>query len=118
MYLVFISAKDSSKFTIALHHSEQFDYGHNDLLVYSGGNVDFVDYVDPDFLFIHKIIPISKELEAYEVTDCWYKNLEYSLREGLTELSTDRDIVSMTKWVPKYGVIDVYITYCQFPKEA
>ena len=60
VYLVFISAKDSSKFTIALHHSGKFDYMQNDLLVYSGGNVDFVDYVDPDFMSIHEIILIAK----------------------------------------------------------
>lgn len=45
------SAKDSSLFTIAFHHSGKFEYSPN--LVYIGGTMDFADNVDLRFSFIY-----------------------------------------------------------------
>ena len=58
---------------MAIHHSGQFDYEKDsDFLIYTGGTVNFADKIDPDFLSMHEIIKMAKEVGAPHVTGCWY----------------------------------------------
>ena len=107
-YFLF-SAKDSSLYTIIIHHSGKLETIPH--LVYSGGFVAFVDNCDPDRISIYEIILMANELGAPHVSFCWYKHPQKDFSNGLIQLIKDRDILEMTKWVPAYRVIYMYLEH-------
>ena len=67
--------------------------------------------MDPDFLSLHEIRLVAEKIGTDVVHIFWYKHPDLPLHLGLNKLATDRDIILITKLVPKYRVIDVYLSH-------
>ena len=82
-------------------------------LVYMGGYLSKIYYVDLARFSIIEIEEIAKEVGCKVFTKCWYKVPSLPLCGGLRILEKDSDIRDMVEWVPAYRVLEVYLEYAE-----
>ncbi|KAM1048982.1 hypothetical protein ACFX2C_028132 [Malus domestica] len=77
---------------------------------YVGGNVDFFDFCDKDFMSMLEVDSMVEELGYGNVFMSYqYRIIGMEIRNGLKPMMTDSDVINMCKFVPDHTVIDVYI---------
>ena len=92
-------------FTIKMYHGGQLSEDF-----YVGGNEDFFDYCDKDFMSLLEVDNIVEELGYGNIFMSYqYRFLGMEIRNGLKPLMTDSDVINMCKFVPNHTLIDVYI---------
>ncbi|KAM0070211.1 hypothetical protein Hdeb2414_s0001g00010611 [Helianthus debilis subsp. tardiflorus] len=95
-------------FSIRLHHGGRLTKIPG--RVYKGGKVNFVDMIDVDMFSVHEISDMLDEL-GYSVTDhiyYFFQNPEKDLDNGIEDLSSDQDVLNLSKHVEFHKIINVF----------
>ncbi|KAB2604938.1 hypothetical protein D8674_036869 [Pyrus ussuriensis x Pyrus communis] len=75
---------------------------------YDGGNVDFFDFCDKDFMSMLEVDNMVKELGYGSVFMSYqYRIPGMEIRNGLKPLMTDLDVISICKFVPNHTMINM-----------
>jgi len=98
---------NSPLFTIQLNFGGEFKdkpFKH-----YQGGSTDYIDYIDPDRIYVGDIHEDATKFGCVSIGKCWFKVPNMDLKNGLMPLQRDADVLAMTSYVPNFRVIEVYI---------
>ncbi|CAI0399739.1 unnamed protein product [Linum tenue] len=110
------------KFTIELHYKGEMLYVLDEDLCYFGGEVKYLDWIDPDCLSLFEMDGYLVEfgfsesvrmMEEYRLKNGWAYYWRLSgerLKEGLQELRSDKDIMDMAaKVIQVSKFVEVYL---------
>ncbi|CAI0446074.1 unnamed protein product [Linum tenue] len=119
---MFLLGIDDDKFTIELHYKGEVVYVLDEDLCYFGGEVKYLDWIDPDCLSLFELDGYLVEfgfsesvrmLEEYRMKNGWayYWRLPGErLKEGLQELRSDKEIMDMAaKVIQDTKFVEIYL---------
>ncbi|KAK1355413.1 hypothetical protein POM88_048669 [Heracleum sosnowskyi] len=103
--------KDGAEFfTIKMYHSGQWN---EYMTKYSGGKIDYFDFCSIDKLSIIEITHMHAECgdDKGGLVKNWYKKPFVTMKNGLSSMSTDKDVMKMTELLNiKVGYMEVFVT--------
>ncbi|KAF2325306.1 hypothetical protein GH714_026317 [Hevea brasiliensis] len=88
-----------------LHHGGKWVF--KPMMVYEGGQIEYKDYVDVDFLSYFELQSYGKELH-YDYCRIWFRILGLSRDEAFEEIENDSQVNNMLDYNSSADDIDIY----------
>lgn len=111
MYLGFCvgPCRDPPCYAMEFHHGGTFSFRPK--RVYTGGRIDTVHGLDPDYISLLELKGWAKELGYHSGVGFYYKMPGLDLDKGLVPLTNDKDVYKMLDYLDKGRIAIVYVEH-------